>query len=103
MIYNKLVRDNIPDIIRQNGGEPNIKVLYCDDGYEYFLLKKLFEEIEEFEDTKDIEEIADIMEVLYALSNFYGTTDEKLDEIRLNKKRERGGFSKKYLLESTED
>ncbi|MGN1000398.1 MAG: hypothetical protein ACI4OG_00480 [Bacilli bacterium] len=45
-IYNKLVRDRIPTIIRENGETPIIKAL---DKYEYKeeLEKKLYEEYKE--------------------------------------------------------
>lgn len=38
-IYNKLVRDNIPEIIRGNGEEPICRVL-SDTEYWNFLLRK---------------------------------------------------------------
>ena len=38
-IYNKLVRDNIPDICREDGEEPFTKVL-TDKEYWKYLLKK---------------------------------------------------------------
>ena len=41
--YNKLVRDNIPDIIKNNGGEPIIRIL-DDSEYKSELEKKLYEE-----------------------------------------------------------
>ena len=45
-IYNKLVRDNIPDIIKENGEEPIYRVLNEDEYWEYLLLKDN-EELEE--------------------------------------------------------
>ena len=43
--YDKLVRDNIPEIIRNNGGEPYFRILN-DDEYWQYLLKKDNEEKE---------------------------------------------------------
>lgn len=39
-VYNKLVRDNIPDICKSNGGEPFTRVLNEEEYWEY-LLKKM--------------------------------------------------------------
>ena len=51
-IYNKLVRDRIPEIIRGAGKEPVTRVL---DEKEYLheLIKKLKEEVAEFESEKN--------------------------------------------------
>ena len=38
-IYNKLVRDNIPSIIKKNGGEPYTRIL-SDEEYKNELEKK---------------------------------------------------------------
>ena len=52
-MYNKLVRDNIPDIIKKNGATPIIRIL---DDEEYFkeLNRKLKEELNEYLDGNDI-------------------------------------------------
>lgn len=39
-LYDKLVRDNIPDIIKNNGGEPIYRELEHDEYWDY-LLKKM--------------------------------------------------------------
>lgn len=39
-LYDKLVRDNIPDIIKNNGGEPIYRELEQDEYWDY-LLKKM--------------------------------------------------------------
>ena len=65
-IYNKLVRDKIPEIMLSKGETPITKIL---DNVEYiaFLEKKLDEEVAEYHNSQDIEELADILEVVYAL------------------------------------
>ena len=44
--YNKLVRDKIPEIIKNNGGEPTCRIL-SDGEFKSELEKKLFEEYNE--------------------------------------------------------
>ena len=54
-IYNKLVRDNIPEIIRGNGEEPICRVL-SDTEYWNFLLRKDEEESIEVKEANSVEE-----------------------------------------------
>ena len=96
-IHNKLVRDNIPDIIEAGGKECTVEIV---DGEELVKLlnEKLQEEIDEYIASNDIEELADIMEVIYGILHNRGITIEELETIRLKKKEERGGFSKGIKL-----
>ena len=80
-VFNKLVRDNIPDIIASNGEEAVIKVL-DDDEYKKELYKKLLEETNEVISSKDfnetIEELADVLEILSAIAKL---NNKKLDDV----------------------
>ena len=70
-IYNKLVRDKIPNIIKEQGETPVVKVLN-EIEYKNELEKKLYEEYKEvIETTGDnrVEELADMLEVIRALAN----------------------------------
>ena len=95
--YNKLVRDNIPEIIREGGGECVTEVL-SDGDYLRALDSKLSEEMKEYTDSRDIEELADILEVVYAAAGARGITRDALENIRTEKHRRNGGFSKKLFL-----
>ena len=100
MSYNKLVRDKIPDIIKNNGEEPITRVL-SNDEYKIELEKKLNEELQEvLLSTGDnrIEELSDMLEVMISLAKLEGK--DLIDIINTcNIKREkRGGFSKKLYL-----
>ncbi|MDY4255439.1 MAG: nucleoside triphosphate pyrophosphohydrolase [Oscillospiraceae bacterium] len=95
--YNKLVRDNIPEIIREGGGECVTEVL-SDGDYLRALDSKLSEEMKEYTDSHNIEELADILEVVYAAAGARGITRDALENIRTEKHRKNGGFSKKLFL-----
>ena len=100
-VYNKLVRDNIPQIIEENGGKAEIRIL-SDEEYCTFLEAKLDEEVGEYHRDKTAEELADILEVVYALASSIGCSQEELQAIYQKKHDSRGGFEKKILLISSE-
>ena len=62
----KLVRDNIPDIIRADGKTPVTRILNQEE-YLNELDRKLQEEVAEYQADKSMEELADILEVLSAI------------------------------------
>lgn len=97
VVYNKLVRDRIPDMIRAQGETPNLRIL---DGEAYLrqLESKLDEEVGEYHRDKNAEELADILEVVYALAEAIGCTKEELMEIYRHKHDDRGGFEKRIFL-----
>ena len=102
MKYNKLVRDKIPEIIKDSG---YIYKTHIADDLEYWemLKAKLKEEVGEvLKDTNVTEELADVLEVIHAILDFKGITFEELEQIRLKKKDEKGGFGNKIILEKTE-
>lgn len=96
-VYNKLVRDKIPEIIVSNGEKPIIQIL-DDKKYRFHLEQKLNEEVNEYHESKCIEELADILEVVYALCEMDGYTQDDLEGVYQKKHVERGGFSKKIFL-----
>lgn len=98
-IYNKLIRDRIPEIIETSGKTCSVHTL---DSKEYIneLNKKLTEELKEYQESGELEELADIMEVIYAIAQFKGSSIEELEKIRQEKKEKRGGFEKRMFLES---
>lgn len=79
-VYNKLVRDNIPDMIRAKGETPNIRILEQEE-YLRHLEAKLDEEAGEYHRDKNAEELADLLEVVFALAEAIGCTKEELWEI----------------------
>lgn len=99
--YNKLVRDNIPDIIKKNGAVPASRIL-DDAEFAAALNQKLIEETEEYLSSNEIEELADIYEVMLAILHNRGISMEEFERIRNQKAEERGGFKKKVFLISVD-
>ena len=101
-LYNKLVRDKIPEVIQENEGK-NAKIrILNDEEYLKELNIKLKEEVEEYLASGEIEELADIEEVLRALVEIKGKSLEEFDNLRLSKVEIRGAFKYKIFLESVE-
>lgn len=103
-VYNKLVRDKIPQEINNiKGRKANYKVLN-DIEYIQELDRKLFEEANEFVEEHSIEELADLVEVITAIMKVKNISIEevkKAGEIKNNKK---GKFEDKiYLIDVEED
>ncbi len=100
-IYNKLVRDKIPEIIRVKGQNPTIKIL---DNEEYIkeLNIKLQEEANEYLTDNNVEELADIVEVIYGILRYKEVSIEEFEKIRNGKNEKRGSFFDKIYLESVE-
>lgn len=97
-IYNKLVRDKIPQIIEESGRKYDIRIADKEEQYE-LLEAKLEEEVKEFLEAKNIEEIADVMEVLFGLAESLGCSEEELIRKRKEKREECGGFKEGIVLE----
>jgi predicted house-cleaning noncanonical NTP pyrophosphatase (MazG superfamily) len=97
--YGKLVRDRIPQIIRENGAEP---VTYTAGREEYRsrLRDKLSEEVTEFLDSDEEtapEELADVLEVVRALAVDLGIDADQLEKLREAKAGKRGGFADRIV------
>lgn len=100
-IYNKLVRDKIPEIIEADGKICKTEML-SDEEYLKMLDAKLDEELAEYHKEQNIEELADMMEVIYAAAVARGYSVYELEKVREKKAGERGGFGEKVLLREVE-
>ncbi|KOS63459.1 nucleoside triphosphate pyrophosphohydrolase [Lysinibacillus agricola] len=105
-VYNKLVRDLIPQIIEAGGKTCSIRVLEQGEHLEEIKAKMQEEALEFLEAVSPkeaIEELADMLELVHAALQMYGVSYEQLEQLRIQKKMQRGGFSKGiYLVEVKE-
>ena len=97
-VYNKLVRDNIPDIILKDNELPVTRILN-DEEYIKALDKKLKEEVNEYFNDHNIEEMVDILEVIRAILRAKGSSYSEIEAKRKKKALKRGTFKKKVYLE----
>lgn len=99
--YPKLVRDRIPEIIRENGGEAPFRTLTDDEFFEY-LKKKVVEEAGELAasdtDSNLLEEIADVREILDTIQRLKGFTTEQVVQVQEEKRVKRGAFELRLLM-----
>ena len=101
-VYNKLVRDKIPEIIEADGKRCKTEIL-SDEEYLKMIDAKLDEELAEYHKDQNIEELADLLEVIYAATEARGDSIEELENLRKSKVGKRGAFKKKVLLKEVDD
>ena len=103
VIYNKAIRDKIPEIIQESGEKCNIQTL-SDEKFLVEIEKKLSEEVTEYQNDKNPEELADILELIYRIAQLKGISKQELEQIRIKKLQDRGGFHKNlFLMDTSED
>jgi predicted house-cleaning noncanonical NTP pyrophosphatase (MazG superfamily) len=99
--YNKLIRDRIPEIIKEAGWKPAVRKLKKAE-FLNALKKKVFEEAGELIRAKDkkgaINEIVDIQELIDALTSEIGVSKAKTKKLQAAKRKKRGGFKKRLFL-----
>ena len=105
-VHNKLVRDNMKQIILDAGRKPIMKILNHEE-YITELRKKSQEELQEYltaeTNEEALEELADLLEVIHALAKVHGSSIEEVEKLRVEKAAKRGGFSDKvFLIEVTD-
>ncbi|MFW9956820.1 MAG: nucleoside triphosphate pyrophosphohydrolase [Candidatus Odinarchaeota archaeon] len=98
----KLVRDKIPDILREKGLNPEVRTVRSSE-LDNFLRAKIVEEAQELLESGDSEEIVDILEAVDALLELRKADRAMLDLQRETKKLYRGGFKQGYVLTQESD
>lgn len=101
-IYQKLVRDRIPQIITEAGKEFSISRVRG-DRLKNYAMKKLQEEVQEFIENPCAEEAADIMEIFHFICDQLEIRDSQIVAQTTSKRITRGGFEQGIILEWVDD
>jgi len=98
----KLVRDKIPNIIKESGREPDY---YSAPKPEHIqrLFDKMREELDEFIEDPCLEEAADMYEVFLTICNMHDLTLHDVVWEASSKWKERGGFEEGIVLRESAD
>lgn len=103
-IYNKLVRDKIPEIIEKNGSVAITKIVSKKETVE-LLKKKLIEEGQELLETSSKSELekemSDVLEILHSLAEELGISLNQIEDTRSQRAEKRGRFKKRIFLIKT--
>ena len=97
-VLNKLVRDGVPELIRRAGKIPVCRIASGEE-YGKLLQEKLYEEVREYSASGEVEELADILEVVAGLAERKGLGLEELLALAAAKRRQKGGFAGRTVLE----
>ncbi len=101
-VYQKLVRDRIPEIIEAQGKKCEVRTL-DDEDLLLELNRKLQEELAEYLESGTVEELADLVEVAQAILRLKGISKKNFEEIMAKKREERGGFEERVYLIKIEE
>lgn len=100
--HNKLVRDKIPTIIKENSDKCRFHVA-AQEEFEEKLYEKLQEELVEFIGKPSAEEIADMLEVIETIAKLHNIGLDEIRTQKIRKRKDRGGFNERIILEWTKE
>ena len=98
----KLVRDRIPEIIKESGKSCKCREIKNISEFQEMLFEKMQEEMIEFFENPCIEEAADMYEVLKTITWLHRIGMEEAVEAAKQKSIDRGGFHAGIILEEIE-
>ena len=100
----KLIRDNIPEILDKKWITYKTEVSSWDKLKEY-IIKKIIEEVQELIDAnnwqdknKIVWEIVDVTDIIKKYCKEMWITEEEIEKVRTQKNKERGWFDKWIIL-----
>jgi len=101
--YPKLVRDNIPAIIKaRTGVDAELRIAKDDREFLDYLLRKMVEEATELEHSGEHdnleEELADVCELIETILKLKGKTQEDILAIQRQKREKNGGFNDRIIM-----
>ena len=105
-VYNKLIRDRIPEIIKKDGNTADIIIL-SDEAFKQAIKEKLIEEATEVCNAQNrddiLSELADLQEVMDTIKQLYNINTLEVNTIQAVKALQRGKFEKRLYLKSVSE
>ena len=105
-IYNKLIRDRIPEIIEKDGNTADIIIL-SEESFKQAIKEKLIEEATEVCNAQDrddiLSEFADLQEVMDTIKQMHNINTLEVNTIQAVKALQRGKFEKRLYLKSVKE
>jgi len=105
-VYNKLVRDRIPEIITKDGNTADIIIL-SEESFKQAIKDKLIEEATEVANAQNrddiLSELADLQEVMDSIKQIYNINTLEVNTIQAVKALQRGKFDKKIFLKTVSE
>lgn len=98
----KLVRDKIPDIIRENKKIPLTRIARLSEAKQ-LIIEKMHEEVDEFADEPTLEEAADIYHVFMAMLRIHNMTFDQVMRAAVEKANANGRFENMIILDGVLD
>lgn len=102
VIHNKLVRDEIPRMIQQEGKTAKTSKV-SGMAFRQALETKLLEELAEWQRDYELEELVDLYEVLQAMAEQSGHAFDEVERMAEEKRNQRGSFFDGVWLERVEE
>jgi predicted house-cleaning noncanonical NTP pyrophosphatase (MazG superfamily) len=93
----KLIRDKIPEKIRESDKRCDYAVAINDEFYAELLMAKLIEEVNEYLGNLDSMELVDIVTVVKALLKLHNISDQEFKEMYDDKFEKLGGFENRII------
>lgn len=102
MLYDKIVRDKIPQLIELQGKKVEYDIVSDEEAYGY-LIEELLTKSTKFADTEKMEELVDIVEVVFAIAELRGISDRKILSEVFDKRSVKGKFEKNIVLKGVDN
>ncbi|MEG0075643.1 MAG: nucleoside triphosphate pyrophosphohydrolase [Eubacterium sp.] len=100
--YNKLVRDKIPEIIRESGRQCDYKILGNSEMLDA-LKEKLIEKANIFSERPSEDEVSDIYELLSVIVEKFDFEPMHIDYLKLQNKESKGTYAGNTFLIDVDD
>ena len=100
--YNKLVRDKIPEIIRESGRQCEFKSLEGEAVLDA-LKEKLIEKAAVFSERPSEDELSDIYELLDTIVEKFDFEPMHIDYLKMQNRERKGSYSENTFLVSVDD